>query len=315
MFAPLLSATYDPKFAPRYPVYASPKLDGIRLIIVDGVPMTRSLKKPVPNKTLQEALGGLPWLDGEIVVGTPNGDSVCANTQSYAMSRKPTEEADWRFFIFDLADPTQASLPFSTRHAGLQHVVAAVVSRRPELADRLVIHEHRLVMTADEMWKYEQENVEAGYEGIMLRDPDGGYKWGRSTAKERILTKIKRWDDTEARILEVHEEMHNENEAKINALGKMERSSHKDNKTGKNTLGGYTCETYRMPDGTFAFDERGERVEFYLGAAANSTAANRASLWDNRESLVGKILTFKYQHTLGAVAPRFPVFKNFREAE
>jgi DNA ligase-1 len=144
----------------------------------------------------------------------------------------------------------------------------------------------------------------------MLRDPQGFYKWGRATPKSGILTKIKRWEDAEARILSTYEEMHNGNEAKTNALGKTERSSHKDNKTGAGRLGGYVCETYRRLDCdlfTLYPDQSVpvERIEFDLGAAANTTQEARARAFATRDSLVGKIIKFKYQRTEGAEKPRF----------
>lgn len=315
-FAPLLSATYTPKFPIQYPVLASPKLDGIRVIIVDGVPMTRSLKKPVPNKFIQRMLGGLPWLDGEITIGEPVGEEVCALTESGVMSAsKPALEEDFIYHIFDLANPTQAHLPFETRFRGLKPILESILERRPFLEPHLRIVPHRRIKDELDLNMYEDSCVADGYEGIMIRSLHGHYKHGRSTAKERILTKIKRWEDCEAIITEVHEELHNANEATINALGKTERSSHKENKIGKGTLGGYTCITNRRPNNLFGLDGELGRVTFYLGASANMTAEKREALWKNRDSLIGKKVTLKYQPTAGANAPRFPVFKNFRGDE
>lgn len=315
-FKPLLSATYEDRFPARFPVLASPKLDGIRVIIVDGVPMTRSLKKPLPNDFIREELSGLPWFDGEIIIGDPCDPETCARTQSGVMSKSnPELEREYTFFLFDIADPTQAHLPFEDRYAGLKKVREAIIAKRPHLADRLYILPHARIQNEPDMWAYERTCVDQGYEGIMLRDPAGVYKHGRATAKSRILTKIKRWEDAEALIIDVHEEMHNANEARINALGKTERSSHQDNKVGKGTLGGYTCLTNRDSTVLFGLEHDAGQVQFYLGAAANMTAEQRKELWEQRERLIGKKVTFKYQATDGAERPRFPVFKNFRENE
>jgi DNA ligase-1 len=316
MFKPLLSATYDPRFAPNYPVAASPKLDGIRVIIVDGVPMTRSLKHPLPNDFIRNELTGLPWFDGEIIIGDPSEPETCARTQSGVMSKSnPELEVNYTFFIFDLADPTQAQLTFGQRFNGLTKIRSAIVESKPHLAERLYILPHTIIADGQQLWNYERACVDQGYEGIMLRGLDGRYKHGRSTAKERILTKIKRWEDAEAIIIDVHEEMHNANEAVVTPTGKTERSSHQENKVGKGTLGGYTCITNRDSTNLFGLEHDGGQVQFYLGAAANMKAEQRVALWQNRADLIGKKVTFKYQATDGAEKPRFPVFKNFRNDE
>lgn len=316
MFKPLLSATYEPKWEPKYPVLASPKLDGIRVIIVDGVPMTRSLKHPLPNDFIRNELSGLPWLDGEIIIGDPSEPETCARTQSGVMSKSnPELEVNYTFFIFDLADPTQARLPFEVRYKGLERIRSAIVESKPHLADRLYILPHAEIKDSTALWEYERACVDQGYEGIMLRDPFGVYKHGRATAKSRILTKIKRWEDAEAIIVDVHEEMHNANEAVMTPTGKTERSSHQENKVGKGTLGGYTCLTNRDNSWLFGLEHDSGQVQFYCGAAANMTAEQRKVLWAKRAELIGQKITFKYQATMGAEKPRFPVFKNFRGDE
>lgn len=321
-FAPLLSATYEDRFPPRYPVLASPKLDGIRVVVIDGVPMTRSMKKPVPSKVICGALTDLPWFDGEVIVGSePVGTSVCANTQSGVMGADTlTVNDEWVYYVFDLADPSQRTLPYQTRLEGLNKIVEAVTTKWPLLHGHIRVLPHTVINNDKELWAYEAECVKQGYEGIMLRDPAGAYKWGRATAKSRILTKIKRWEDAEARIKEAYEEMHNENEAKINPLGRVERSSHKDNKSGTGRVGGYICETYRRLDCDLftLYPQPGvpvELVEFDLGAAANTTQEERAKLFSIIDKLPNKVVKFKYQPTAGAERPRFPVSLIIREDE
>jgi hypothetical protein len=75
----------------------------------------------------------------------------------------------------------------------------------------------------------------------MLRDPNGPYKFGRSTRKEGYLLKLKRFCDSEAEVIGVVELMHNGNEAKTNALGRTERSTRKAGKTGMGVLGALAC--------------------------------------------------------------------------
>jgi DNA ligase-1 len=53
----------------KYPVLVSPKLDGIRCLIVDGKALSRSFK-PIPNLFIQSLLSKQEFngLDGELVL-------------------------------------------------------------------------------------------------------------------------------------------------------------------------------------------------------------------------------------------------------
>ena len=65
-------------------MYASPKLDGIRCMIQNGVALSRSLK-PIRNEYIQNILGGMELfngLDGELIVGDPTAHDVYRTTTS-----------------------------------------------------------------------------------------------------------------------------------------------------------------------------------------------------------------------------------------
>ena len=85
----------------KFPVLASPKIDGIRAIVRDGMLMTQSLK-PVPNKFIQSSVNWADYegLDGELVVGSPTDANVMQATQSGVMSEEG--EPDWHYWCFDL---------------------------------------------------------------------------------------------------------------------------------------------------------------------------------------------------------------------
>ena len=90
---PMLSATVtrDLFHKLRWPLMASPKLDGIRVLNhPDLGPVTRSFK-PVPNKYARDTLQHLlldTALDGEILATTSEGEVLDFNaTQSAVMTR------------------------------------------------------------------------------------------------------------------------------------------------------------------------------------------------------------------------------------
>ena len=55
----------------------------------------------------------------------------------------------------------------------------------------------------EELIDYEQGAVEDGYEGVMLRDPSAPYKYGRSTVRKGYLLKLKRFEDSEAEVIDI----------------------------------------------------------------------------------------------------------------
>lgn len=287
-FAPMLAARERPDLSQlRYPVLVSPKLDGIRCIIRDGIAYSRKLK-PIPNAFVQGQLARLPTgLDGELIVGSPSASDAMRATSSGVMSRG--EEPDFSFHVFDFHPHAR---PFSERLRDAELLLR--VNDHP----RTLLVGHQCARDAQELMSFEESFVAAGYEGLMIRDPNGPYKHGRSTVKDGYLLKLKRFDDLEAEIIGYVPLFRNGNEAKTNALGHTERSSAKANKTATEALGAHVC---RLPNG----------IEFEVGTGW--TEPQRAQLWEARENDVGRYLTVKHQAFTPDGKPRFPVARGFRD--
>jgi DNA ligase-1 len=270
-----------------YPVLGSYKLDGIRCWLPEGKPVTRNLK-PIPNKYVQHVLDGMyHYLDGELGVGDPTDPDFYRKTNSAVMS--VTGEPDFTFYAFDhVADPT---LPFLSRY---EKVCASEGLPRIKVVDQVEIWNH------EQLLAFEQEALDARYEGVMTRQPRKPYKFGRATSRGGELNKLKRFVDAEARVIGYFEEMKNNNVATTNALGRTERSSHQENKSGKGTLGGFRCRELAAP-----------HAEFDLGGGF--TAAHRAEFWSQRDSMVGRIVKFKHFEIGRKDAPRFPIWLGFRD--
>ncbi len=113
-FKPMLAAKAD-LMALQYPVAVTPKFDGIRVLIIDGVPVSRTLK-PIRNKRINEILTGLPGLlDGEIIA-----DSNSFQESTTAVM-KATSEIPWTYYIFDYVDVNKPSIsPYTARMSHLQ---------------------------------------------------------------------------------------------------------------------------------------------------------------------------------------------------
>lgn len=264
-----------------FPLLASPKLDGIRAVVRNGVVYSRS-NKPIPNKFVQEKFKHLEHHDGELIVGPATAHDVYRQTTSHVMAHDK-EDFAVQFFAFDHIRDLNA--PYGLR--------AKEIEARPGL----VKHEHRLIKTLDALLTYEEQCLETGYEGLILRDPDGYYKTGRSTVSEGLLLKLKRFLDDEAHVVGFAEQMHNANEATTNELGRTKRSSHKANKHGKDTLG--------------ALQVLWKGLEFEIGTGM--TDAVRKHIWENRDDFIGKLVKFKYFPVGIKDKPRHPVFLGWRD--
>ena len=296
-FKPMLSATLEDVNSLRLPLLASPKLDGIRAIVRNGQLVSRNLK-PIPNLYVQTLFGKREYegLDGELIVGDPRDKGAFLATTSGVMSRDGMPDAV--FWVFDRV-PSGDDPGFGVRYTVLDGQRAAL--RKADI--RVVPHQRMTSVAA--VTEYEESMLEQGYEGIMLRSLDGRYKFGRGTLKAQDLMKLKRFEDAEAVVLGVYEQQHNTNEAKRNALGHLERSSHKAGKVGKGVLGGLWVK---------ALNGQHKGQEFGIGTGFNDE--QRAALWREAgvrgDGLNKRVVKFKYFPTGSKEAPRFPVFLGWR---
>jgi DNA ligase-1 len=296
----MLSATLEDAGKLTYPVLASPKLDGIRALVRNGVLVSRNLK-PIPNRHCQ-AMFALPQyegLDGELVVDEETAPDCFRTTTSGVMSVEG--KPDVKFRVFDVA-PSELlrGVEFEER---LQWVYRTCRDTRPKAVAPVQPVAHELIGDAVQLEEYELKCLGEGYEGVMVRSPTGAYKYGRATAKEGTLFKVKRFADAEAVIVGFEEQQHNGNAATKDALGRTERSTHKAGKTGKGVLGAFLVE--------------GVKSSPYAGKAFSVGTgfidSERRGFWSNRARLLNQRIKFKYFPLGSKDLPRFPVFIGFRE--
>jgi len=138
--------------------------------------------------------------------------------------------------------------------------------------------------------------VAQGHEGLILRDPEGLYKQGRSTPAEQGMIKVKMFSDSEAVVLNVVELMHNDNEATTSEIGLTKRSSHKANKRHSGMMGALQVRDIHTG------------VEFEIGTGF--TEADRRELWVAPP--IGNLVKYKYFAYGVKDKPRHPVFLGFR---
>lgn len=289
----------EEKVSSKLPLWGSPKLDGIRMLVDGGVGYSRSLK-PLPNLDLQRKVRAnaavLQGFDGEIIIGDPAADDCYSKTFTAVMGENGVH--DHVFMVFDRWD---LEATYTGRYSSLAETdLSANAVHEGFLVEVL---EQQQLDSMEELRAFAAHNFEAGFEGSIFRDPHTTYKHGRSTTNEGKLYKMKKWVDTEVTIVGFEELLHNNNAAYTNETGRTQRSSHKANKVGGDTLGAFICRGV-FPDGT-AYTTR-------VGTFKGITKPELKEIWDTRQEHLGMMIKIKYMDVGIKDAPRHPVFLGFR---
>ena len=288
---PLLSCEV-PLDKVKFPIYISTKFDGIRALVIDGVVYSRSLK-PIRNKHVQKLFGKSEYngFDGELIVGDIYAKDVFQKTTSGVMSEDGTP--DVTFHVFDLwSMPTS---DYEYRQRELQEML--LNNEEYEGVVYTMIHKCQTVEDLEFFLNHEK-NV--GGEGLIGRNPNGAYKYGRSTPKEQLSIKFKFFESEEFEVVGFTERMHNTNEQKRDALGYAERSSAKDGMIPINTLGSLVL-------------KYGDDTTFNVGTGFSD--ALRDEIWFNQEKYLGKLASIRYMSVGAKDKPRIPSFIWFRHTE
>lgn len=266
----------------EFPVYASAKLDGVRALVLNGTLLSRTLK-PIPNRYLQSLFSRFEWYDGELISGPPTAKDCYRRTVSSVMTQDSTD-FDVRFHVFDHVE--KPNWPFQDRIGGLFNHGGA-----------LRVHKQHLLNDLDDLLVLEQTVLSQGYEGLILRNPKGKYKYGRSTTREGGMLKVKRFRDAEFEVVGFYEREHNANAAFLDERGYTKRSSHQENKVGRGDLGALVL---KFGDTTF-------------NVGTGFTDAERETIWRYRDSYLGRLAKVKYFAVGMKDLPRHPVFLGWRD--
>lgn len=245
----------------RFPLLVTPKIDGFRFLKVGGRALTRSMRPIVNDHVRQWIETHLPdGVDGEITVG-----GSFHGAQSALAKRDG--EPDFRVWLFDFVEG-DLERPYALRANDLADAIAP--------SDRVTVLTPAWIDNQAQLDAYEAKALAQGHEGIMLRDPAGPYKCGRSTEEEGYLLKVKSFRDAEAVV-----------------IGTFARSD------APRQLGGFVC----LANGK----------EFRVGYNHTVTGDSAGKAWGRRVDYVGKTLRYTYQPHGTHEAPRHPVFAGFRE--
>ena len=276
-FEPMLAPAEDPLTYPRYfqelkfPLRCSNKIDGIRGVTIDDAILSRKLIAH-PNAYAQDRFAGINGLDGEICEGNITDWDLVHRTGGTLRSHYKT--ADLHFYVFDSIMPEDKEKSFEERLDIARDLI--------EMYDNPYVHllEHKLCHNLEELLNAEAEALEAGFEGLMMRNPDGHYKYGRATWREGLIMKLKRFEEIEGVVVGVEEKMHNTNEDVRGNTGKAKRGFSQEGLVPAGTVGKFIVEVNGA-------------IETVAPGAFNHAQLQR--LWNNPSLYMGK--TIRVRHT------------------
>lgn len=230
MLKPQLAVDFD-ETKLKFPLMALPKIDGVRALNLTGTLTGRSLKQHKNKHTTLRFSGPeFQGLDGELSLkGQLTHPALCRLTTGEVNRIEGFPPLDWN--IFDHVSGMTESWTYHSRYLHALKIVQDL--------------EHADIRMVPFVWAYNLEDVlrlendmlDEGYEGVILRDPDGVHKSGRATVRMGSYLRIKRFIDFEGIVESFEEAMENQNEAKVNELGRSERSSHQANLVPKGMVG------------------------------------------------------------------------------
>ena len=306
-FRPMLAAKCDSIADLRrlpYPVFGTPKIDGFRCTILDGEPQTRT-GKPIPNVAVADWLrhhfAGCTAIDGELLLVDVQTGQPLPFTKTSSVLRafgapsigayqKPDGTAgEYRtaFIAFDY----EFLGSFEGWYSRMQALHTSCWSAHA-ITMELIEDEAAAI-------SYNERCLAAGYEGVVFRTGHGLYKQGRSTWTDAAMVKVKPWADDEAVVVGVIEAMTNVGERKFDELGYSRTSHRQEDRVPAGMLGALRVRSPKWP------------IDFEVSARMMPHWRMR-ELWEQRDELLGSLITFKYLDYGGKDAPRHGLLVELR---
>lgn len=301
-----------------YPLLASTKMDGCRLLFKQGKIVTRSLKE-LPNIQLNQKFERVrkfsentqSIFDGEIF--TPNVPFQfivsCFMTEDYEDKKsikkwkELCEEYNYnvsreevfnklKFYCFDNINSDLFNTPFRAR-------INNAITFCESLPDLCVGVEHWAVYSAKEVQQVFEQVVEKGGEGIILRNPNSPYKFGRCTIKENIAYKVKPWATVDSKIIGFIQatQVNEDAEKTVNELGRSRTSKRQEDR--------HTIDKAQA----FVVDFEGKELSVPIALPDEK----KEYIWKHQEEFIGKFIEYKYMTVGMKDLPRIPKFIRFRE--
>ena len=275
VFSVMLASNEMPQLPnQRYPLMVQPKLDGMRAIYMHGNFWTRS-GIIFPNVKLDEYFKSLKGhednvLDGELYIHNQPFQKL-ASTLNADDAPIPN---GLRYVVYDAIPKDEwvaqkCNLTYQARLEALRGVVNSVADHK-----KVIDISSDVVYDAGEVVELYKKYLKDGYEGVMLKDPNGHYKWGRCTLKSGTMIKLKPFKSIDLTITGIYD-----------GEGKYEGKA-----------------------GGLLADHAG--VTIRIGSGFSD--ADRSSMAAQPHSYIGKTVEVKYFEETEDGSLRFPIFERIR---
>lgn len=202
------------------------------------------------------------------------------------------------FHVFDCFVEAEPDAPFEKRYGFYQW---AVTTLKAEGCGIIEAVEQRPMHDPDAIRNAYCWAIENGYEGFVLKKADGAYKFGRSTVKQGLFTRIKPEDPFDGVVVKIIERQNNLLESEINELGYQYKRQDKDAKQGAGMA--QSAIVYTPALGKF------HKVSLTRGL----TDVDRIRIWEDANYYEGKCLSWVGIPVPGQDIPRSPRFDKWRE--
>lgn len=291
----MLACSAPPLDRINYPTYATPKLDGFRCLTQDPIEPSKTCTaitrafKPIRNVATRNWIEANlpPGLDGELLIQDDDGKILEYNFCQSLLTRFEGEP-NFLYLVFDILPNGQIERPYIERMMNLDAWYSTLAS--DEVLKHVQVVLPTKIDSEEELLKIEEKWLAEGHEGVMLRSPSGGYKYGRATAslsgrkpeKQQWLMKLKRFMDSEAEIVSFGEE--------TSIHGKP-----------KGIVGTLHCRDFKSG------------IEFNI--KYNSKKLGPAPYIKDGADLIGKLVKYSYQAVGTLNAPRFPQVLGWRDLD
>jgi DNA ligase 1 len=259
-----------------YPRIVQPKLDGYRAIHKEGIFISRT-GKPFGNSRIARFFEQLKSINDYVFDGEMYAHGIGFNKlQTILNTHDGPLPYSLKYVVYDCIplkdwEKQSCNIPYEERLKKARELINTYIANYKKIVDI----SSDLVHSSKEVVELYKEYLANGYEGAMIKDPNGKYYWKRVTVRNGAMLKLKPFKSVDLKVTGFYDgEGRNEGKA-----------------------------------GGFVVDYNGVPVRVGTGL----TDSLRDEVAKNPASYLGKTIEVKYLEETEDKSLRHPVFTRFRE--